>query len=116
MDEFDIKFKSRTTTKGKILADFKAEFTSNLELETILEKHGFIPDLPIWKFFVDGASNSYGSGTDIILISPEGNHLEYALRFEFKVSNNEVEYKALIARLRLAHSMEAHQLLIHIDS
>ena len=38
----------------------------------------------------------------MILISPKGHKIHYAIRFGFKVSNNEAEYEALIAGLRLA--------------
>ena len=42
--------------------------------------------------------------------------MEYALRFRFQASNNKVEYKAIIAGLNLAHSMEADQLETCSDS
>ena len=61
---------------------------------------------------VDGAANSQGSGIGLILTSPDGIDVEYALRFGVQASNNEAEYKAVIARLNLAHYMEADQLEI----
>ena len=42
--------------------------------------------------------------------------MEYALRFGFQASNNEVEYEGVIAGLNLAHSMEADQLEASSDS
>ena len=42
--------------------------------------------------------------------------MEYTLRFRFQASNNEAEYEAVIAGINLAHSMEADQLEICIDS
>ena len=42
--------------------------------------------------------------------------MEYALGFGFQASNNEAEYEAVIARLNLAHSMEADQLEVCSDS
>ena len=42
--------------------------------------------------------------------------MEYALKFGFQASNNEVEYEVIIARLNLAHSMEADQLKVCSDS
>ena len=42
--------------------------------------------------------------------------MEYALIFESQASNNEVEYKAVIAGLNLVHSMEADRLEICSDS
>ena len=37
-------------------------------------------DLLIWKLSVDGATNAQGSGVGLILTSPEGIDIEYALR------------------------------------
>ena len=73
-------------------------------------------DLPIWKLSVDGASNVQGSGASLILTSPEGIDIEYALRFGFHASNNEAEYEAVIAGLNLTHSLEVDQLEVNSDS
>ena len=74
------------------------------------------PDLPIWNLFVDGAANAQGRGAWLILTSPEGIDIEYALKFGFQASNNEAEYKVVIAGLNLAHSMEVDQLEVCSDS
>ena len=42
--------------------------------------------------------------------------MEYALCFQFKASNNEAEYEAMIAGLNLAKIMEAQQVVIFSDS
>ena len=63
------------------------------------------PDFLIWKLSVDRAANAQGSGPGLILTSPEGIDIEYALRFGLQASNNEAEYEAVIAGLNLAHSM-----------
>ena len=42
--------------------------------------------------------------------------IEQALRFAFKASNNQAEYKALIAGMLLAKKMGAHNLLVKSDS
>ena len=73
-------------------------------------------DLSTWKLFVDGASNAQGSGAGLILTSPEGVDIEYALRFGFHTSNNEAEYETVIAGLNLAHSLEVDQLEVYSDS
>ena len=41
----------------------------------------------------------------MMLISPEGHKIHYALSFEFFASNNEAEYKALIASLHLEREL-----------
>ena len=66
--------------------------------------------------YVDGSSNLLRSGARLILFSPEGDVAAYALRFEFSIINNEVEYKALIAGLNIAKEARAHHLKIFNDS
>ena len=65
---------------------------------------------------MDGVPNAQGSGTGLILTSPDGIDVEYAFRFSFQASNNKAEYEVVIARLNLAHSMEADQLEVSSDS
>ena len=102
LSEFDIKYKPRTTIKGQILADFIMEFTPTEPTEATQ----LTPDLPIWRLSVDGAANAQGSGAGLILTSPDGIDVEYALRSGFQVSNNEAGNEAVITGLNLAHSME----------
>ena len=112
LSEFDIRYKSKTALKGQILADFVMEFTS-VELAEATQATF---DLPIWRMSIDGAANAQGSGAGLILTSPEGIDIEYALRFGFRASNNEAEYEAVIAGLNLAYSMEIDQLEVCSDS
>ncbi|GJV53002.1 reverse transcriptase domain-containing protein [Tanacetum coccineum] len=51
-----------------------------------------------------------GSGAGLILINPEGMEFTYALRFRFDATNNEVEYEALITRLKIAEQMGVENL------
>ena len=112
LSEFDIRYKPKTAIKGQVLADFVMEITlaepaKNAQAPTYL---------PIWRLSVDGATNTQGSGAGLILTSPEGIDVEYALRFGFQASNNEAKYEAVIAGLNLAHSMEVDQLEVCSDS
>ncbi|GJW50720.1 reverse transcriptase domain-containing protein [Tanacetum coccineum] len=63
---------------------------------------------PTWTLFTDGASSIEGSGAGLILTDPNGKEITYALRFDFRASNNEAEYEALVAGLELAIQMEAY--------
>ena len=112
LSEFDIRYNPKTSIKGQVLADFVMEFTSAEPVENAQTT----TDLPIWRLSVDGATNAQGSGAGLILTSTEGINIEYALRFGFQASNNEVEYEAVIAGLNLAHSMEVDQLEVCSDS
>ena len=112
LSEFDIIYKSKTAIKGQVLADFIMEFTSAVPDESAQT----MTDILIWKLSIDGASNAQGSGAGLILTSPEGIDIEYALRFGFQASNNEAEYESVIAGLNLAHSLEVDQLKVCSDS
>ena len=112
LSEFDIRYKPKTAIKGQVLADFVMEFTLIELAQTTHEKDNLL----IWKLSVDGASNAQGSGAGLILTSPEGIGIEYALRFGFHASNNEAEYEAVIAGLNLAHSLEVDQQEVYSDS
>jgi len=57
-----------------------------------------------------------GSGAGVILEGPGDVLIEQSLRFEFKASNNQAEYEALIAGMNLAAEMGAENLRAKIDS
>ena len=57
-----------------------------------------------------------GSGEDIILEGPDNVTLEQALKLNFKASNNQAEYKTLIACLKLAKKVGAKKLRCYTDS
>ena len=92
------------------------EFTPSNTLTKPTETTQLAPDLPIWRLSLYGATNSQGSGAGLILTSPDGIDVEYALRFGFQASNNKAEYEDVIAWLNLAHFMEANQLEVCSDS
>ncbi|XP_077230124.1 uncharacterized protein LOC143863322 [Tasmannia lanceolata] len=69
-----------------------------------------------WTLHVDGSAGRAGHGTGVVLRGPEGFTLEYALRLDFKASNNEAEYEALLAGLSLAAELGAEKLKVHSDS
>jgi len=81
-----------------------------------LTDQGFNSNIPIWNLYVDGSLCTTGSGAGIILNTPDGIDIEYALKFQFQASNNEAEYEALIVGLSLAHSLSAEQVVAHSDS
>ncbi|GKD04986.1 reverse transcriptase domain-containing protein [Tanacetum coccineum] len=69
-----------------------------------------------WILFTDGSSCIDGSGARLILTNPEGMKFTYALRFRFDATNNEAEYEALIAGLRIAEQMGVKNLQANVDS
>ena len=79
LSEFDIRYKPKTAIKEQILVDFVMEFT----IAELAEATQLTSDLPIWRLSVDGVANAQGSGAGLILTSPDGIDIEYALRFGF---------------------------------
>jgi ribonuclease HI len=113
-----VEYRPRTSIKGQVLAEFLAEFQydpSNPSLFTPAQTHLDLDEAK-WELFVDGASNSKGSGAGIVLISPEGLVLEQAVRLRFSASNNKPEYEAMLIGLRTARKLRANQLQIFCDS
>ncbi|GJU27001.1 reverse transcriptase domain-containing protein [Tanacetum coccineum] len=64
----------------------------------------------------DRSSCIDSSRSRLILTNSEGVEFTYAMRFKFKATNNEVEYKALIAGLRIAEQMGVKNLQANVDS
>ena len=128
LTQYNIIFKPRTTIKGQALADFMAEFSRNpnsyLEAEPVAQLGNNVPipgekwpsQSKVWTLFVDGASNQHGCGAGIVLIDPEGIESSHCLRFEFRATNNEAEYEALLAGLNAARELGAQFLAIKSDS
>ncbi|GJU85717.1 reverse transcriptase domain-containing protein [Tanacetum coccineum] len=118
LGEHEIESRGRNSVKGQILADFLAETPSKDEEGAKDEEAKRKEPEPkkAWKLFTDGASSSDGSRASLILVSPEGKEYTYTLRFEFKTTNNEAEYEALLAGLRIAKEMKVQELTIFVDS
>ena len=62
------------------------------------------------------ASNAKGSGTGVVIIMPDETVIEQSIRLDFKASNNEVEYEAVLADLNSAKTLGAKNLIVHCDS
>ncbi|XP_075481101.1 uncharacterized protein LOC142521805 [Primulina tabacum] len=92
LGEYDIQYGPRTAIKAQTLADFLAE-TLHVEMEDL------------WKVYVDGSSTNEGIGVGVLLISPKGDELKLVVRLDFRASNNEAEYEAVLAGLRAARQV-----------
>ncbi|XP_016164614.1 uncharacterized protein LOC107607148 [Arachis ipaensis] len=103
LSEFDIQFQPRSALKAQILADFISELTSDVHNKC-------------WELHVDGASSKGGSGAGIILKEGDTVVAEQSLQFHFPANNNQAEYEALIARLKLALNLQVQSLTAHCDS
>nr|GEW16564.1 protein NYNRIN-like [Tanacetum cinerariifolium] len=112
--EYAIHYRPRVSVKGQILADFIVERPEEDSLDTPIEEEGELPEP--WILFTDGSSCTDGSRARLILTNPEGMKFTYALKFRFDATNNEAEYEALIAGLRIAEQMGVKNLQANVDS
>nr|GEW83958.1 reverse transcriptase domain-containing protein [Tanacetum cinerariifolium] len=108
----DIEETPRTSVKGQILADFLNEMSGNVSQGVPVA----MTQEELWTLFTDGSSCVDGSGAGLILTNSEGVEITYALRFQFAASNNEVEYEALVAGLRIATQMGMKNVQVKVDS
>ena len=65
---------------------------------------------------MDRSSTLGGSRANLVLQGPHETKVSYALKFGFEASNNEAEYEALVARLKLAKDIGAEKIEILSDS
>nr|KYP54370.1 hypothetical protein KK1_000557 [Cajanus cajan] len=104
LSEFGIQYESCGPLKAQCLVDFVAELTPT----TIKEPQ-------VWTLHVGVSSNSKGGGAGIVLEGPNRVTLEQSLKFSFKVTNNQAEYEALLAGLRLVRDLGARRVSCNSD-
>ncbi|KAK0607714.1 hypothetical protein LWI29_019004 [Acer saccharum] len=93
LSEFDIRYTPKAAIKGQAVLDFIAEFTEpDAEVRRIMEDEQ--ANEFQWKLHVDRSLNTHGSGAGIVITTPEGDAVKCAMRFDFKATNNQAEYKA----------------------
>ncbi|GJT50708.1 reverse transcriptase domain-containing protein [Tanacetum coccineum] len=96
------------------------EVASNPRVEDILEssnaRENLTPGPRAWRLYTDRASNNEGSGSGLILIAPDDVEYSYTLRLNFSNSNNNVEYEALLAGLRISKEMQVKDIHAFVDS
>ncbi|GJX99858.1 reverse transcriptase domain-containing protein [Tanacetum coccineum] len=114
LEGYDIQYRPRTAIKGQILADFIVERPEEESPDELMTEPEVLPEP--WTLFTDGSSCVDGSGAGLILTNPEGAEFTYAMRFRFEATNNEAEYEALIAGLRIAEQMGVKNLQANVDS
>ncbi|GAA0140257.1 hypothetical protein LIER_01638 [Lithospermum erythrorhizon] len=90
--EFEINYTPRAGVKERVLADFIME-NSTRSADEAPRQEKTPEEVPKWILYADGESNDKGVGAGILIQEADGEQFEYALRFSFKATNNEVEYR-----------------------
>ncbi|GJV73641.1 reverse transcriptase domain-containing protein [Tanacetum coccineum] len=116
---YKISFIPRNAVKGQVLADFLSDAPDGEREDEYFQSPEVPPeidDTETWTLYTDGAASSKGSGAGLILTGPSGVEYAYALRLTFASTNNEAEYEALLAGLRIARMMNVPQIEVKVDS
>ncbi|KAK4397483.1 hypothetical protein Sango_1584900 [Sesamum angolense] len=85
------------------------------ELKAYLAKLPSLEEVPeerLWLLYVDRSFTAQESGAGIVITAPQGEDMEFAIKFNFISSNNEAEYEALVLGMRMAQDADALHLLI----
>ena len=88
LSEFDVRYRPREAIKAQVIAKFTPTHGQQTE---------------------DGSSTQHAGGVGVVLQSPEGERLEYAIRLQFQTTNNEAKYEALIKGLVWLRHWELNQ-------
>ncbi|XP_019157296.1 PREDICTED: uncharacterized protein LOC109153863 [Ipomoea nil] len=112
LTQFAIEYKPRSAIKGQALADFVVECTAR-EAPTADQQ---VQDVSWWEVATDGSSSRKGSGGGVVITSPEGFKVYYALIYQFSPTNNEAEYEAFVAGLQFARDLGAESVRARTDS
>ncbi|XP_076920629.1 uncharacterized protein LOC143581824 [Bidens hawaiensis] len=98
--------------------DFVTEVPQSKEEECLVEQQIPIPPEreQVWSLFTDGASSNEGSSAGLRLVNTEGHEFSYAIKLDFKITNNEVDYEAFLAGLRIAKKLGVKHLEARVDS
>ncbi|XP_071723484.1 uncharacterized protein [Rutidosis leptorrhynchoides] len=113
----DVQFMPQKSVEGRVIADLLAENpeASNND-DRSLDDCILSVNEDSWTMFFDGAVNLSGSGTGVVLISPDGQHHPVAAKLIFPCTNNIAEYEAFILGLQAAIEMGVAKLKVFGDS
>ena len=107
--KFDIKYHPSTTIKAQVLADFITKFK-------IPDKEKAQDEVERWTIQTNELSAQKRGGLGVIIITPKKDTFKYGIKFQFPVTNIEVEYNAILTRLRVGKALGARNLLLQSDS
>ncbi|KAG7599567.1 Transposase MuDR plant [Arabidopsis suecica] len=102
---------------GTIRGDLEtSQVLTSHPLRSILHGPSQSGRLAKWAIELSGSSSKQGSGIGIRLETPTKEIIEQSFRLMFPASNNEAEYEALLAGLRLALAIGAEKIIAFCDS
>ncbi|XP_019184818.1 PREDICTED: uncharacterized protein LOC109179780 [Ipomoea nil] len=115
LTQYGIEYALRTSIKAQAFADFIVECSAHPVESSLVEG----PEAAKWwEIHTDGAASTRHCGGGVMVTTPEGFRLYYALRYQFRTSNNEAEeerlrlYKDVVKGL--LNKLEAYE-IVHIS-
>ena len=117
--EFDIKYVTQKSMKGRAIADHLAHCSPEeaKEIQVEFSDEGITGiEVESWKIYFDRTTNQNGSGIGLLLISPKGTHIPFFGRLNFPITNNATEYEACIMGLQVAQGLGEKELEVYGDS
>ena len=118
LSTYDIVYDAWTAIISQDLADFVADFSPSQPQQAEEEYRQVMTKAEIrsWSLYTDEASNVKGTGLGLILKSPQGDTIAYFICCEFKATNNEAQYEALIIGLTTAYDLDIKNIDVFCDS
>ncbi|CAL9019057.1 unnamed protein product [Prunus brigantina] len=118
LSEFTFQYiVAQKSVKGHALADFLAHHpTQGQEEETEVEIGMAHMEKNYWTMYFDGSSTEVRSGAGVVIESPQGQRWQFAFQLDFRCTNNQAEYEALIIGLEILGEMKATRVLVYGDS
>ena len=102
LSEFTFQYVAQRLVKGQALADFLAHHPTRGEEEMAEVEIGMIHmQRNFWTMFFDGSSTESVSGAGVVIESPQGQRWQFAFQLDFRCTNNQAEYEALIIGLEI---------------
>ncbi|XP_059658518.1 uncharacterized protein LOC132304825 [Cornus florida] len=115
--EFSFKYIPQKAVKGRAVVDFLANHPSTkIDSEICDEVDNLYLDYTPWTLMLDGSSTHDGGGAEIVIISPKGRKTTFFFFLDFKCTNNQVEYEALIIGLEILLELKVDKVQIIGDS
>ena len=112
LSEYNLEFQPRQSIKAQALANFVAkcsfyDFQNQEQMRqsaTENDSHQVVVkvEFDIQSIYIDGSSAQEGVEICILLIRSSKEEFKYSIKFMFSITNNMMEYKALLAGLQLA--------------
>jgi hypothetical protein len=109
--EYDMSYDSIKAVKGHVAVDFIVDHSIEVEVD-----NECLVAISAWRLYFDGSVCAKGCGIGCMMVSPNGVMHELLVRLDFRCTNNQVEYEALVSGLEWLIDMEVKHIEAFGDS